>query len=91
MKLLILTLVFSFGFGLTAGCQTTSRDSVKKAMPVEQVEGFWSVVGYLGGKLTDELGSRLNITEKKDEGVPTKVNLKLGWIEFSRTDRRKLQ
>lgn len=91
MKLFLVTAFFFFGFGLTARCQTTARDTSKKALPVEQVEGFWSVVGYLGGKLTDELGARMNITEKKDEGVPTQVNLKLGWIEFSRTDRRKPQ
>lgn len=59
-------------------------------VPEETVEGFWSVMGYFGGKLTSELGNRLNLSKQYEPpGVPTKVKLKLGSLEFVRTDNRR--
>ncbi len=93
MKHLVVLFIFVLAFGLTAGCQTndTSTTKANAVTPTEKVEGFWSVMGYLGGKLTNELGERLNLTKSddKDKGVPTEVQLKIGQFEFTRTDLRK--
>lgn len=60
-------------------------------MPVERIEGLWPVLGYLGSKLTNELGERMNIKKKDDDqGVPTRVELRFAWFEVARQDRRKV-
>jgi hypothetical protein len=76
----------AFGQSATSELAQTEVQQVQE----ETVEGFWSVVGYFGSKVTSELGSRLNLSKKdEEERVPTKINLKLGWMEFSRTELRK--
>ena len=58
-------------------------------LPKEKVEGFWPVMGYLGGKLTKELGKRLNLeSEEKKKGELTEVDVELGWIKFTRVEER---
>lgn len=97
MKLLRLALCLlltaaSASFAAAQGTAAKSATDPPKAkeMPVEKVEGFWSVMGYFGGKLTEELGQRLNLSDKDDsEGVPTRVDVKLGPFEISRTEKRK--
>lgn len=91
---LALCVLFLLVFTLRVDAQPSAGEPKeppkKAAMPVEKVEGFWSVMGYFGGKLTDELGERLNLSDKKPaEGVPTQVDIKLGPFEISRTENRK--
>ena len=70
--------------------QTAAQDSVPATETVqkEKVYGFWQVMGYVGGKLTSELSSRLNLDTKEQETVPTEVNVELGWIKFTRIEDR---
>ncbi len=92
MKRLFVAVCLCLGLSATLLSQDTPNETVpaQQAVPEETVEGFWSVMGYFGGKLTSELGNRLNLTkQEEDQGVPTKVKLKLGSLEFVRTDNRK--
>lgn len=70
--------------------QSAAQDSVKNSATVqtERVYGFWEVMGYVGGKLTNELSSRLNLDTKEKETVPTEVQVELGWIKFTRVEDR---
>lgn len=70
--------------------QTAAQDSVtnSSAVQTEKVYGFWEVMGYVGGKLTNELSSRLNLDTKEKETVPTEVKVELGWIKFTRIEDR---
>jgi hypothetical protein len=70
--------------------QSVARDSkaTKTTVQTEKVRGFWEVMGYVGGKLTRELSSRLNIESKEKDTVPTEVKVELGWIKFTRIEDR---
>ena len=91
MKHVIAVLMLLIGFALPGGCLRAQDASAKEpVVQTERIEGLWSVVGYFGGKLTSELGERLNIKKKEEEqGVPTRVELRLGWFEVARDDVRK--
>lgn len=72
------------------GCVSTKLDSVpEKKVKTEKVEGFWSVMGYFGSKLTSELGQRLNLVEAEEESEPVEVQLKIGSFELTRNEKRK--
>ena len=87
---LSICLVFTLRVDAQAGTTKATEPPKKSDLPVEKVEGFWSVVGYFGTKLTNELGERLNLSDKKEsEGVPTRVDLRIGPFEMSRTEKRK--
>jgi hypothetical protein len=60
---------------------------------VEVHEGMWGVVSYFGGKLVDELSTRLNLSEEDSTAtqVPTTVLVKLGDFAFTRTEMRTVQ
>lgn len=94
MKRLLVAIFFVLSMAASAQQQAPSKEpaTAVEAEAEETVEGLWSVLGYFGGKLTSELGSRLNLTNNEDQqnqGVPTKVKLKLGSLEFVRTDNRR--
>lgn len=61
----------------------------EKKVKTEKVEGFWSVMGYFGSKLTTELGQRLNLVEPEEESEPVEVQLKIGSFELTRSEKRK--
>jgi hypothetical protein len=46
--------------------KATSKPAPAPAMKEETVEGFWSVAGYLGGKLLRETGNRMNLDGSKE-------------------------
>ena len=73
--------------------QTAASDSTATNEPVqtEKVTGFWDVMGYVGGKLTKELGTRLNIGSDEKETVSTEVKVELGWIKFTRVENRPVK
>lgn len=94
LRLLAIVVLFLLGFTLRVDAQSAASKAADppkgRELPIEKVEGFWSVVGYFGGKLTNELGERLNLSDKKkSDGVPTRVDIKLGSFEISRTENRK--
>ncbi|MDG2246208.1 MAG: hypothetical protein P8L71_07590 [Flavobacteriales bacterium] len=76
-----------------AQAQTAASDSTATNEPVqtEKVTGFWDVMGYVGGKLTKELGTRLNIGSDEKETVSTEVKVELGWIKFTRVENRPVK
>ncbi|MCH2198898.1 MAG: hypothetical protein MK081_08935 [Flavobacteriales bacterium] len=91
MKRLFLMLCLFVGLTFSAEAQQAASDSTKQeeSMAKRKVEGFWPVMGYLGGKLVDELSDRLNLEEQADstqEPTKTEVEVKLGWIRFTRVD-----
>lgn len=73
--------------------QSAAQDSTTKSTTVqsEKVHGFWEVMGYVGGKLTGELSTRLNIDNKEKDTVPTEVKVELGWIKFTRIEDRPVK
>lgn len=75
---------------LLCGAQQTKSDTLKTKQPVqtEKVDGLWSVLGYYGGKLANELGDRLNLESSKEEEVPTKVLVQFGWLNYTRVENR---
>lgn len=60
---------------------------------VEVHEGMWGVVSYFGGKLVDELSTRLNLSEEDSTAtqVPTTVLVKVGDFAFTRTEMRTVK
>lgn len=85
---------------LTSVGQSTMSDTTKVKAVVaktaagqeqnqeEVVEGIWAVSSYLGQKLADELGNRMNLGEssKPAERKPKKVTLVIGSLRFERMD-----
>jgi len=65
--------------------------SKKTTVLTERVYGFWEVMGYVGGKLTGELSTRLNIDSKEKDTVLTEVKVELGWIKFTRMEDRPVK
>lgn len=78
---------------LSVQAQTTAQDSAKSesAVQKEKVYGFWEVMGYVGGKLTNELSSRMNLETKEKDTVPTEVRVEFGWIKFTRIEDRPIK
>lgn len=90
MLLTTLTTIF-MSVSVYAQVSEAEKPAAEPPQAVEEVNGFWSVMGYFGSKLTNELGERLNLVKTPEtplESVPTKVNLKIGRIEFTRTENR---
>ena len=92
MKKLIIVLVLTV-CAFAAQAQSAVSDSTATNEPVqtEKVTGFWDVMGYVGGKLTKELGTRLNIGSEEKETVTTAVKVELGWIKFTRVENRPVK
>lgn len=89
MKRIYLLALLFFAFALTGGCQTQVADSSQTTKVVtENVDGFWSVMGYLGSKLTSELGERLNLVEREEKSELVQVKLRVGGMEFTRKEHR---
>lgn len=64
---------------------------INKTETVEEVDGFWELSGYLGKKLMNEMGNRMNLeetpTEKKAKELKTKrVKIKVGPFKFERIE-----
>ena len=64
-----------------------------KAEQKEEVRGFFEVIGYFSSKLGNELGSRLNLDDgkeekKEEEMVPTEVHVKIGPFTITRNEMR---
>lgn len=79
-------------FWVIATFSAFSQSDVKPVQ-AENVSGFLEVMSYLGGKLGQELGSRLNLSEeenKKSEKVevPTLVTVQWGPFKIERTENR---
>ena len=88
--LLLSANVFAFG-------QTTNKPEVPpvksttpKADPIveETVDGVWELSGYLGKKLMNEMGNRMNLGESKPkESIKTKrVTIKVGPFKIERIE-----
>jgi hypothetical protein len=92
MKRTIVFLCIMLGSFVIWGQKANGVDEKPKEKPkpvqTEQVEGFWEVVGYFGGKLSDEVARRMNIETEKEKGVPTQVDFEFGWFSFSRVEER---
>lgn len=84
-----LTALLVLGVSVTATAQTDTTATAPKA-ETEVHEGMWGVVSYFGGKLVDELATRLNLSEEDSTQtkVPTTVVVKVGSIGFTRTEMR---
>ena len=69
----------------TLAAKTTA---VQEKNQEEVVEGIWAVSSYLGQKLADELGNRMNLGESSTpaERKPKKVTLVIGSFKFERMD-----
>lgn len=93
-KLIILFAVMVCTFSVhaqTAASDSTSKTTTPEPVQQERVTGFWDVMGYVGGKLTKELGTRLNIDSEEKETVATEVKVELGWIKFTRIENRPVK
>lgn len=96
MNNLLLSVGFILLLQFTALGQSTTTDSsavkapvkaVVEAQPKEEVkDGIWAVGEYLGKKLVDELGDRMNLGETTEPipRKPRKVTLKLGSFKIER-------
>lgn len=87
--LLIFTFVF-VAFAMEAQSDSTAV-SDPEPVKIERVDGIWSVLGYMGGKLGKQLKTRLNIDEGEKETEPTKVKIRLAGIEIERIENRPKQ
>ncbi|MCA1763729.1 MAG: hypothetical protein ABR574_07210 [Cryomorphaceae bacterium] len=59
----------------------------------EDVEGFFELVGYLGKKLSSEIGNRMNLEtsskgEAKSDAEYKRVKIKLGPIKLERIEKQ---
>ncbi len=97
MNNFLLTAAFVVLLQLTVLGQSTSSDSsgVKTPIPktvvapepeAEVKDGIWAVGEYLGKKLANELGDRMNLgeTTEPEPRKPRKVTLKIGPIKIER-------
>lgn len=67
-----------------------AQSDTTSAPAVEVHEGIFGMVSYFGGKLVDELATRLNLSEEDSTEtlVPTQVVVKVGGVGFTRTEMR---
>lgn len=86
------TIRFCTLFLLLLGCLEAMAQSGQKPVQREEVNGFMEVLGYLGGKLGDELGSRLNPSDaqKKESGEEVPTLIKVSWSPF-KVERTKMR
>ncbi len=89
---MIKKILISITFWVIALSSAIAQTNVK---PVQQenVNGFLEMMSYLGGKLGQELGSRLNLSDdeskKSDKAeVPTLVTVQWGPFKMERTENR---
>lgn len=59
----------------------------------EEVEGLFELVGYLGKKLSSEIGNRMNLetssqSEVKSDAAYKRVKIKLGPIKLERIEKQ---
>ncbi len=78
----------------------TGSDSASRAVKTtenqyqeEKVEGFIELVGYLGKKLSSEIGNRMNLEtsskgDAKSDAEYKRVKIKLGPIKLERIEKQ---
>lgn len=96
MNNLLVTAAFVVLLQITGISQSVSTDStsvktqskaVVQTQPEEEVkDGIWAIGSYLGIKLANELGDRMNLgeTTEPEPRKPKKVTLKLGSFKIER-------
>lgn len=89
-KLLLLLCTLCVNVSLCAQADS-DPDQPAKALRKEKVDGFLPVMGYLGGKLLDELSDRLNLDNNEAETAQTEVQVELGPFKFKRIEERPLK
>lgn len=83
MKRSLAILFALLGLSFSATAQETAQE--------KEVSGLGNVLSYFGKKLSNEMGSRLNLESDdttKVEMVPTKVKVKIGPFVIERTEYR---
>jgi hypothetical protein len=88
MKKLLTLLCLLCSFAVVEAQETSSGDPDDKPVRKEKVEGLFPVMGYLGGKLIDELSGRLNLDDGEKKTVKTEVEVELGPFKFKRVEDR---
>jgi ABC-type hemin transport system substrate-binding protein len=91
---LVLMQIVSVGQSVTSDTTKVKANKVKAVEVQEEnqeeqvVEGIWAVSSYLGQKLADELGNRMNLGESNNPAArkPKKVTLVIGSLKFERMD-----
>jgi hypothetical protein len=68
---------------------STSQDA-KDEMETEEVDGVFELAGYLGKKLVEEVGNRIESGESKEEKnqKAKRVSIKIGPIKIERIEGR---
>lgn len=76
---------------MQAQTDSTKTDLEDPKMPVERVSGLWGVVSYMGGKIGQQLKTRLNVQSEEEATEKTKVKIKVAGIVIERIENRPKQ
>lgn len=66
----------------------TSQPSTDQTETVEKVDGLWELTTYLGKKLMNEMGNRMNLDESQNEekAKTKRVKIKIGPFKIERIE-----
>ncbi len=92
LAIVFLSLIGHHAFGQTPAKTPEKapviQPSTAPSETVEEVDGIWELTGYLGKKLMDEMGNRMNLDESESQKKANvkRVKIKVGPFKFERIE-----